>query len=110
YPTFRLVTALRHGKTLGELPAGLGVGREHHLAGEAEWRERFRDLPGALANAAALAAQCRSDVLPRGAAGLPLKLPHRVDAFTHLSGVCERAMTRKNLTAQPPGRRRLGAQ
>lgn len=107
YPTYRMIAALRNGKTLGELPASLGVNRDNHLASEADLRERFRDVPAALANASALASACCSDVLPKGAAGLPLKLPHGTDALSHLSALCDRAMTRKNLTAQPAMRERL---
>jgi DNA polymerase III alpha subunit len=107
YPTFRLVTAIRTGKTLAELPASLGVGRENHLASAAEVRDRFRDQPGWLANAQALAERCRSDVLPRGSSPLPVKLPHGTDALTHLTNVCDRAMTRLNLSARPAVRRRL---
>jgi DNA polymerase III alpha subunit len=107
YPTFRLVTAIRTGKTLADLPASLGVGRENHLASAAEVRERFRDQPGWLANAQALAERCRSDVLPRGSSALPVRLPHGTDALGHLTTVCDRAMTARNLSSQTAVRRRL---
>src|SRR5262249_5401376 len=106
YPTFRLLCGARHGKTLAGLPAPLGVGREHHRATGAEGRARFEDQPGALANAAALAERCGSDVLPR-AAGLPVKLPHGVEATAHLAAVCRQALTRKGLAGQPAVVRRL---
>jgi DNA polymerase III alpha subunit len=107
YGAHRLVAAVRRGTTLGELPAVLGVRRENHIAEAAEVRDRFRDLPMALANAAALSEQCRSDVLPRGAAALPVKVPHGVGPIAHLARVCEAAMTRLNLASRPAARRRL---
>src|SRR5262249_48348412 len=99
--------ALRAGKTLGELPASLGVGKENHLASAAEVRDRFRDLPAAVANATTLADRCRSDVLPRGASPLPVRLPHGTDALSHLAAICHRSVPRRTVAARPAVRRRL---
>src|SRR5262249_1944033 len=63
---YRLLPALRQQVSLDQLPARLPVTPHHHLCPAEEVRERFRDMPGAVANALALAEQCRCDVLPRG--------------------------------------------
>lgn len=107
YGTYRLVAALRQGATLSEQAAILNVRREHHLAEAADYRDRFSDLPGALGNAVSLADRCRSDVLPRGPAALPVKLPHGVEPLKHLAKVCDGALTRLNLATKPAVRRRL---
>jgi DNA polymerase III alpha subunit len=65
YPTFRLCAAVHRGVTLSEQAAVLAVRRENHLAAAADVRDRFRDLPMALANAVTLSEPCRSDVAAR---------------------------------------------
>jgi DNA polymerase III alpha subunit len=48
YWLFRLLTAIRQGQPLEELPGRLAAGPPHHLATPDEVAERFRDLPDAL--------------------------------------------------------------
>jgi DNA-directed DNA polymerase III PolC len=93
--TYRLLAAVRQKVSLDQLPARLPVVSANHLAGEAELRERFRDLPSALANAVTLAEMCRSDVLPRGTVLPPVKLPTGQDAQTHLRSHCERGLRQR---------------
>jgi DNA polymerase III alpha subunit len=107
YPTYRLLTAVRQGQALEDLPGRLAVGLAHHLADPGEVAERFRDLPDALANAGRLAEVCRSDVLPRGVVMPPAKLPDGQDADGYLRLLCERALPRRADQDEPGLRRRL---
>ncbi len=75
-------------------PAGHGG---QHLATPEEVFERFRDLPNALANTVQLAELCLEDVLPRGTALLPARLPPGQDAVVYEPG-----------HRRPPRRRRHG--
>jgi DNA-directed DNA polymerase III PolC len=93
--TYRLLAAVRQKVSLDQLPARLPVVSANHLAGEAELRERFRDLPNALANAVSLAEMCRSDVLPRGTVLPPIRLPTGQDAQTQLRALCERGLRQR---------------
>jgi DNA-directed DNA polymerase III PolC len=93
--SYRLLAAVRQKVSLDQLPARLPVVSANHLAGEAELRERFRDVPNALANAVTLAEMCRSDVLPRGTVLPPVKLPTGQDAQTQLRLLCERGLRQR---------------
>jgi DNA polymerase-3 subunit alpha len=107
YGLYRLLTAIRQGQPLEELPGRLAAGPPHHLAHPEEVAERFRDLPDALANAGRLAEVCRSDVLPRGVVLPPAKLPDGQDAEGYLRLLCERAMPQRTWQDEPAVRRRL---
>src|SRR5262249_27997535 len=64
YPAFRLLTAVRQGGLLDQLPDRLPLTPAHHLVNAQELARRFRDLPEAVRNTDLLAEQLRSDVLP----------------------------------------------
>jgi error-prone DNA polymerase len=110
YRVYRLVTALRQGTTLDALPAKLPITAANHLADAGEMRERFRDLPNALNNAALLAESCRSDVLPRGQMPPPVRLPQGQEPLGHLRALCEQALVRRPPRDLLAARRRLEAE
>jgi DNA-directed DNA polymerase III PolC len=95
HSAYRLLAAVRQKVSLDQLPARLPIVSANHLASEAELRERFRDVPNALANAVTLAEMCRSDVLPRGTVLPPVKLPTGQDAQTQLRVLCERGLRQR---------------
>ena len=78
YETFRLVTAVRQGTLLDQLPRRLAITPAHHLAGPDELARRFRDLPAAVRNTDALAEQLRSDVLLHDTVLPPARLPRQI--------------------------------
>jgi DNA polymerase III subunit alpha len=95
YPTFRLLTAVRQGILLDQVPARLSITPAHHLPEIEEVYQRFRDLPEAIVNTDQLAEQCRSDVLPRGMVLPSPPVPHAHDAFSYLQLLCERGLRRR---------------
>jgi DNA polymerase III alpha subunit len=110
HTAYRLATAVRERRTLDQLPARLAALPAHHLAGPEEAAARFADLEESLApvaNAHALAALCRSDVLPRGIALTPAPVPKGMDAQGHLRARCEDALTQASVGDPPGTRRRL---
>jgi hypothetical protein len=64
HPTYRLLSAIRQGKTIDTLPPRLGVSPAHHLAGPDEVHQRFRDLPEAVTNTRLLGELCRAHHSP----------------------------------------------
>lgn len=94
YIVHRLLTAIRHGVLLDQLPQCLPVTAEHYLTDPETLRQRFRDLPAALVNLRRLAEQCRSDVLPRGVTLPPAKVPRGWTAFGFLRALCECGLRR----------------
>jgi DNA polymerase III alpha subunit len=95
YPTFRLLTAVRQGILLDQVPARLSITPAHHLPEIEHVYQRFRDLPEAIVNTEHLAEQCRSDVLPRGIVLPSPRVPHAHDAFSYLQLLCERGLRRR---------------
>jgi DNA-directed DNA polymerase III PolC len=95
YPTFRLLTAVRQGLLLEQVPADLPITPAHHLVDVETMYQRFRDLPEAIVNAEQLAEQCRSDVLPRGITLPAPRVPHVHDALSYLRLLCERGLRRR---------------
>ncbi len=100
YPTFRLLTAVRQGLLLEQVPARLPITPAHHLVDVETLYQRFRDLPEAVVNTERLAEQCRSDVLPRGIVLPAPRVPHAHDALSYLRLLCERGL-RRRLTSPP---------
>jgi len=100
YPTFRLLTAVRQGILLDQVPARLPITPAHHLPEIEEVYQRFRDLPEAIVNTAHLAEQCRSDVLPRGIVLPSPRVPHAHDAFSYLQLLCERGLRRRRVSGE----------
>ncbi|MCS6975972.1 MAG: DNA polymerase III subunit alpha, partial [Gemmatales bacterium] len=94
YAVHRLLTAVRHGMLLDQLPPRLPITSEHYLTDAETRRQRFRDLPAALVNLRRLAEQCRSDVLPRGVTLPPAKVPRGWTAFGFLRALCQRGLRR----------------
>jgi DNA-directed DNA polymerase III PolC len=95
YPTFRLLTAVRQGILLDQVPARLSITPAHHLPEIEQVYQRFRDLPEAIVNTEHLAEQCRSDVLPRGIVLPSPRVPHAHNAFSYLQLLCERGLRRR---------------
>jgi DNA-directed DNA polymerase III PolC len=100
YPTFRLLTAVRQGILLDQVPARLPITPAHHLPEIEQVYQRFRDLPEAIVNAEHLAEQCRSDVLPRGLVLPSPRVPHAHDAFSYLRLLCERGLRRRRMSGE----------
>src|SRR5207244_6225337 len=100
YPTFRLLTAVRQGILLDQVPARLPITPAHHLPEIERVYQRFRDLPEAIVNAEHLAEQCRSDVLPRGLVLPAPRVPHAHDAFSYLRLLCERGLRRRKVSGE----------
>lgn len=94
YALYRLMTAIRRGRLLDQLPPRLPITPAHHLADPETLRQRFRDLPFAVVNLRRLAEQCRSDVLPRGVTLPPAKAPRGWTSFQFLQALCERGLRR----------------
>jgi DNA polymerase III alpha subunit len=107
YETYRLLTAIRQGKTLRQLAKRLSVVPAYHLADVDEVHSRFQDLPEAIANTARLADLCRADVLPRGAVLPPARVPPGQDADSYLRLLCERALPARAVADEPAAGRRL---
>src|SRR5216684_2817258 len=95
YPTFRLLTAVRQGILLDQVPGRLSITPAHHLPEIEQVYQRFRDLPEAIVNTEQLAERCRSDVLPRGVVLPSPRVPHAHDAFSYLQLLCERGLRRR---------------
>jgi DNA polymerase-3 subunit alpha/error-prone DNA polymerase len=107
YPAFRLLTAVRRGGLLDQLPERLPVTPAHHLVPPDELRRRFHDLPEAVANTDLLAEQLRADVLPRDTVLPEPRLPRHVGAARYLRLLCERGLRRRDLGGDLGARRRL---
>src|SRR5260370_11227503 len=95
YPTFRLLTAVRRGILLDQVPARLSITPAHHLPEIEEVYQRFRDLPEAIVNTEQLAERCRSDVLPRGIVLPSPRVPRAHDALSYLQLLSERGLQRR---------------
>jgi DNA-directed DNA polymerase III PolC len=95
YPTFRLLTAVRQGILLDQVPGRLSITPAHHLPEIEEVYQRFRDLPEAIVNTEQLAEKCRSDVLPRGIVLPSPRVPRAHDALGYLQLLCERGLRRR---------------
>jgi DNA polymerase III alpha subunit len=95
YPTFRLVTAVRQGILLEQLPRRLSITPDHHLVDQDTLRQRFRDLPEALANSDRLAEQLNFDVLPSNLVLPPPFLPRPCDDAGFLRALCVRGLRRR---------------
>jgi DNA polymerase-3 subunit alpha/error-prone DNA polymerase len=100
YPTFRLLTAVRQGILLDQVPARLPITPAHHLPEIEQVYQRFRDLPEAIVNTEQLAEKCRSDVLPRGLVLPSPRVPHAHDAFSYLQLLCERGLRRRGVRGE----------
>jgi DNA-directed DNA polymerase III PolC len=98
YPTFRLLTAVRQGILLDQVPARLSITPAHHLPEIEQVYQCFRDLPEAIVNTEQLAEKCRSDVLPRGIVLPSPPVPHSHDAFSYLQLLCERGLRRRKVS------------
>jgi DNA-directed DNA polymerase III PolC len=107
YPALRPVTAVRHITLLDQLPSRLPISPEHHLVDLAEFRQRFHDLPEALANTDLLAEQLRSDVLPRQLIMPTPRVPRSLDEVRFLHLLCERGLRRRDLGNSLSARQRL---
>jgi DNA-directed DNA polymerase III PolC len=108
YPTFRLVTAVRQGGLLDQLPRALPITPAHHLGDLATWQQQFRDLPEALQNSAKLAEQLSDDVLPRQIVLPPAKVPRGQGEQQFLQRLCQRGLRRRGLHGNPAAHQRLG--
>jgi len=95
HTVLRLLTAVRQGRLLDQVPAQLGIGAAHHLADAEDLYQRFKDLVEGIVNAQALADRCRSDVLPRGLIFPPAPVPEGCNALDHLRQRCERGLARR---------------
>jgi DNA-directed DNA polymerase III PolC len=100
YLTFRLLTAVRQGILLDQVPARLPITPAHHLPEIEQVYQRFRDLPEAIVNTEQLAEKCRSDVLPRGLVLPSPRVPHAHDAFGYLRLLCERGLRRRGVSGE----------
>jgi DNA-directed DNA polymerase III PolC len=107
YPAFRLLTAVRQGGLLDQLPDRLPLTPAHHLITAQELARRFRDLPEAVRNTDLLAEQMRSDVLPHETVLPRPRLPHDLEAGEYLRRLCERGLRRRDLGQSLEARRRL---
>ncbi|MCI0465071.1 MAG: PHP domain-containing protein [Gemmataceae bacterium] len=108
-PIYRLLTAVRQGGLLDQLPPSLPLTADHHLVDIATLRRRFRDLPEAVRNTDLLAEQLRSDVLPRDTVLPEPRLPDRFinRPAAYLRRLCERGLRRRDLGQSLEARRRL---
>src|SRR5262249_34777390 len=100
-------SAVRQNTLLDQLPQTLAVTPQHHLAAPDELRRRFADLPDAVDNTDVLAAQLRSDVLPRDLILPPSRAPRQLDAMTFLRKLCERGLYERHLGTDLEARHRL---
>ncbi len=107
YPVYRLLTAVRQGTLLDQLPVELPLTPHHYLAGPEELRRRFRDLPQAVHNTDLLAEQLRSDVLPRDTILPQPRLPRQFNPSQYLRLLCERGLRRRDLGESLAARERL---
>jgi DNA polymerase-3 subunit alpha/error-prone DNA polymerase len=107
HPVFRLVTAVRRGLLLEQLPRQLPITPAHHLVDPKELAHRFRDLPEAVHNTDVLAEQLRSDVLPRDVILPPARLPRGMEAARYLRLLCERGLRRRGMVEDLDARGRL---
>src|SRR5439155_22395360 len=96
YPAFRLLTAVRRGGLLDQLPDRLPLTPAHHLVTAQELARRFRDLPEAVRNTDLLAEQLRSDVLPHETLLPRPRLPRDLEAGEYLRRLCERGLRRRD--------------
>ncbi|MGL4554931.1 MAG: PHP domain-containing protein, partial [Gemmataceae bacterium] len=107
YDAHRLVTAVRRLTLIDRLPPRLPVTAEHRVASVDEMRRRFRDLPQALRNADLLAADLRSDVLPRRLV-LPAPVRSRpLNLTEYLRALCERGLRERGLAGDRKALERL---
>jgi DNA polymerase III alpha subunit len=108
YEVFRLVTAVRQGGLLAQLPRRLSITPDHHLVDKPTLQQRFRDLPEALANLTELTGQLGHDVLPRQTVLPPAKIPRGLQEQQYLRRLCERGLHHRGLYGDPAAHERLG--
>jgi DNA-directed DNA polymerase III PolC len=108
YPTFRLVTTVRQGGLLDQLPSVLSITPAHHLVDQPTLEQRFRDLPEALVNLRQLMATLPSDVLPTWRVLPPARVPRGLEKQRYLRALCERGLRRHALYGDPAVHERLG--
>src|SRR5262249_39222857 len=107
YETFRLVTTVRQGLLLDQLPGRLTITPEHHLVGADELGRRCRDLPEPVRHTEVLAGPLLWAVLP-GEGVLPRPpLPRHFEAVPYLHLLCERGLRRRDLGESLAARQRL---
>ncbi|HUX08373.1 MAG TPA: DNA polymerase III subunit alpha [Acidobacteriota bacterium] len=114
HETAAVLAAIRLLKTVGTLASGDAPAAEAWLATPAEMEKRFRWIPAALANAAAIAEQCRFR-LPLGHHLLPrydrLRECRASSSLAELRGRCLARMLRRFPDGPPPQAiDRLGAE
>jgi DNA-directed DNA polymerase III PolC len=107
YPTFRVITAMRQRTLLDRLPAVLAITPEHRLLSCDEMRQRFHDLPDAIAQGERLSELLRTDVLPRELVLPRPRLSRDLDLIAYLRGLCERGLRERDLGADLAARQRL---
>jgi DNA-directed DNA polymerase III PolC len=107
FPLLRVLTAVRRGALLDQVPARTRLTAEHHLIDADTLRRLFRDLPEAVRNADLLAGQLRSDVLPRDTVLPPPRVPRSLDGVHFLRLLCRRGLARRGLTLNLPAQKRL---
>lgn len=107
YQVFRLITAIRRLTLLDRMPRQLSITSDHHLIAPKVLRERFRDLPEAVANTDVLAHQLRADVLPNRVILPPALVPRHLEAAQFLHALCERGLRRRDLGEDLHARGRL---
>lgn len=107
YETFRLVTAVRQGKLLDQIPAQLSIRPLHCLPVPRTVEQRFRDLPQAIRNTRILAEMLEASVLPRNLVLPPARVPRHLDEMAFLASLCERGLHRRGLATNAPARERL---
>ncbi len=108
YEVFRLVTAVRQGGLLAQLPKVLSITAEHHLVDKPTLQRRFHDLPEALANLERLTEQLSDQVLPRRTVLPPARVPRMLQEHQYLRLLCDRGLRRRGLHGNPQAHERLG--
>jgi DNA-directed DNA polymerase III PolC len=107
YPAFRLITAVRQGILLEQLPRRLGIAPDHHLVERDTLEQRFHDLPEAVANTDRLAEQLSDKVLPSKLVLPPPFLSRQCDEVGFLRALCERGLRRRAVNDHHLYRQRL---
>ena len=108
YEVFRLVTAVRQGGLLDQLPDVLSITPDHHLVDKPTLQRRFHDLPDALSNLDRLTEQLSHEVLPRRTVLPPARVPRMLQQQQYLRLLCARGLHRRGLHGNPPAHERLG--
>jgi DNA-directed DNA polymerase III PolC len=107
YPAFRLVTALRRGILIDQLPGRLPITPAHALVDPNELVRRFQDLPEAVRNTDLLAEQLSNELLPRERVLPPSRIPRSLDATGYLRALCERGLEIRGMADDSTARQRL---